>query len=244
MSEEGGNVQPHVAKKQLYAQAKARATLPAAISKCLEGDVLQSEGMIKAVIFDLGGVIVPFDFKRAYTRMEGFCPYPAAEIPQRLRSTDLVMRFETGGIGPEDFVREISAILELRTSHDEFCDIFNCIFMNERLMPESLLERIRDRHRLLLLSNTNPIHFSMIDGSYPIMRHFHDRVLSYEVGAQKPSPRIYQEAIARAGCRTEECFFTDDVALFVEAARREGIDAVQFQSAAQIEEELRRRSVL
>ncbi len=197
--------------------------------------------MIKAVIFDLGGVIVPFDFKRAYARMEGFCPYPAAEIPQRLRSTDLVARFETGRIGAEDFVREVSGILELRTTHDEFCDIFNCIFMRETLVPESLLERIREKFRLLLLSNTNPIHFSMIEQSYPIMRHFEDRVLSFRVGVQKPSPQIYREAIARAGCRPEECFFTDDVAAFVEAAQREGIDAVQFQSAAQIEQELTNR---
>jgi glucose-1-phosphatase len=202
---------------------------------------LQSNGVIKAVIFDLGGVIVPFDFKRAYSRMEGLCPYPAAEIPQRLRSSDLVMRFETGLIGPEDFIREISATLELRTTHDEFRDIFNCIFQRETLVQEPLLERIRARHRLLLLSNTNPIHFEMIDASYPILRHFHDRVLSYQVGAHKPSPRIYQEAIARAGCRPEECFFTDDVASYVEAARQQGIDAVQFQSAAQIEEELANR---
>jgi epoxide hydrolase-like predicted phosphatase len=199
--------------------------------------------MIKTVIFDLGGVIVPFDFKRAYARMEGLCPYPAAEIPQLLRTTDLVTRFETGRIGAEEFVREISGILELRTSYDEFCDIFNCIFMKETLVPESLLERIRRRHRLLLLSNTNPIHFSMIDKTYPILRHFEDRVLSYQVGAQKPSPRIYQEAIARAGCQPEECFFTDDIAAYVEAARREGIDAVQFQSAGQIEQELRNRGI-
>jgi HAD superfamily hydrolase (TIGR01509 family) len=199
--------------------------------------------MIKAVIFDLGGVIVPFDFKRAYTRMEGLCPYPAAEIPQRLRSTDLVTRFETGRVGPQDFAREISEILKLKTTYDEFCDIFNCIFTKETLVPESLLERLRARHRLLLLSNTNPIHFAMIDISYPIVRHFHDRVLSYEVGAQKPAPRIYQEAIALAGCRPQECFFTDDIASFVEAARREGIDAVQFHSAAQIERELMSRGL-
>jgi glucose-1-phosphatase len=199
--------------------------------------------MIKAVIFDLGGVIVPFDFKRAYARMEGLCPYPAAEIPRRLRSSDLVARFETGRVGAEEFVREISGILEMRTDYDEFCGIFNCIFMKETLVPESLLERIRERYRLLLLSNTNPIHFLMIDKTYPIMRHFEDRVLSYQIGAQKPSPRIYQEAITRAGCRPEECFFTDDIAAYVEAARREGIDAVQFQSAAQIERELRNRGI-
>jgi FMN phosphatase YigB (HAD superfamily) len=150
----------------------------------------------------------------------------------RLRSADLVMRFETGRVGPQDFAREISEILKLKTTYDEFCDIFNCVFTKETLVPESLLKRIRARHRLLLLSNTNPIHFSTIDMSYPLMRHFHGSVLSYRVGAQKPSPRIYQEAIRLAGCRPEECFFTDDIASFVDAAQREGIDAVQFHSVA------------
>ncbi len=84
----------------------------------------------------------------------------------------------------------------------------------------------------------------MLRSRYPILDRFHDFVLSYEVGAAKPSARIYQEAIRRAGCRPEECFFTDDIALYVDAARQHGIDAVQFQSAAQIEVELRSRGAL
>jgi putative hydrolase of the HAD superfamily len=59
----------------------------------------------------------------------------------------------------------------------------------------------------------------------------------------KPGREIYRRAIAAAGCRPEECFFTDDIPEFVEGARREGIDAVQFQSSAQIEDELRLRGV-
>ena len=65
-----------------------------------------------------------------------------------------------------------------------------------------------------------------------MLRHFDDLVLSYEVKAMKPSPLIYREAIARAQCRPEECFYTDDIAAYVEGARREGIDAVQFESCA------------
>jgi putative hydrolase of the HAD superfamily len=60
----------------------------------------------------------------------------------------------------------------------------------------------------------------------------------------KPSPVIYQRAIAEARCFAHECFFTDDIAEYVEAAKEQGIDAVQFQSCAQIEEELRCRGVL
>jgi HAD superfamily hydrolase (TIGR01509 family) len=60
----------------------------------------------------------------------------------------------------------------------------------------------------------------------------------------KPSSKIYEAAIARAGCSPEECFFTDDLAVNVEAARKHGMDAVQFHSAAQIEAELRARGAL
>ncbi len=199
--------------------------------------------VIKAVIFDLGGVIVPFDFKRGYARMEGRCAYAAAEIPRRLRSTDLVTRFERGLVEPREFVRQLAALLELKITYEEFCELWTSIFLPETLLGEALLKRIGERRRLLLLSNTNAIHFAMLERSYPLLRHFHDRVLSFRVGALKPSPAIYREAIARAGCDAEECFFTDDIADNVEAARREGIDAVRFESEEQIEEELRARGV-
>jgi glycosyltransferase involved in cell wall biosynthesis len=88
-----------------------------------------------------------------------------------------------------------------------------------------MLEGLRKRYRLLLLSNTNAIHFAMIRENYPMLRHFHDFILSYEVKAMKPNPAIYREAVARAGCDAGECFFTDDIRDYVEAARREGLDA-------------------
>jgi putative hydrolase of the HAD superfamily len=84
----------------------------------------------------------------------------------------------------------------------------------------------------------------MVKEAYPLLRHFDDYVLSYEVGAAKPEAKIYQEAIARAQCDPEECFFTDDMAVNVEAARAHGMDAVQFLSAEQLERELRARGAL
>jgi FMN phosphatase YigB (HAD superfamily) len=200
--------------------------------------------VIKTVIFDLGGVIVPFDFKRGYAKMEPLCGYPAAEIPARLRTTDLVTRFETGQLAARPFVEQLSVVLDLRVTYEEFCDLWTSIFLPDPLIPESLLLRVKERYRLLLLSNTNPIHFAMIRQHYPLVRHFDHAVLSYEVGAIKPSPQIYEAALAQAGCRPDECFFTDDVLPFVEGARRHGIDAVQFQSAAQLEDELRARGIL
>lgn len=198
--------------------------------------------MYKAIIFDLGKVLVHFDFKRGYRQLEGLCPYPAADIPKRIAPTGLVPRFETGLMEPRDFVDQLSRALELQVDYESFCTIWSSIFC-QTLVPECLLEGLRARYRLLLMSNTNALHFEMIRANYPLIRHFHDLILSYEVKAMKPSPAIYRAAIARAGCRPDECFFTDDIAEYVEAARCEGIDAVQFRSAKQLEEELKARGI-
>ncbi len=198
--------------------------------------------MYKAIIFDLGKVLVQFDFKRGYRELEALCPYPAAEIPKRIATTDLVVRFETGLIESHDFVSQFSALLGLRLDYGHFCRIWSCIF-SETLIPESMLEALAARYRLLLLSNTNAIHFEMIRANYPLLRHFHDLILSYEVKAMKPRPEIYHAAVERAGCRPDECFYTDDIADFVEAARRLGIDAVQFHSAEQLQEAMRARGI-
>jgi putative hydrolase of the HAD superfamily len=200
--------------------------------------------VIKAILFDLGNVIVPFDFKRAYSRLGPLCGCPVTEIRGRILSTDLIQRFETGRIAAEPFVSELSTLLGLKTTYREFCELWSSIFFEETLLPESLIAGLGGRHRLLILSNTNPIHFSMLQERYELFRYFDDFVLSYEVGALKPDTTIYRTAIERAECRPEECFFTDDIAINVDAARINGMDAIQFQSAAQLEEELRARGLL
>jgi len=199
--------------------------------------------VIKTILFDLGNVIVPFDFKRAYAKLEPLCNCEAADIPAKIRSTDLVTRFETGRVGPEQFVEELSAVLGLKIAFAQFCDLWTCIFLPDPLIGEALLESLAGRYRLMLLSNTNPIHFDMVKTNYPLLRHFHDCVLSYETGSLKPSSKIFQAAIQRAQCKPEECFFTDDILINIEAARKHGMDAVQFQSAAQLEDELRARKI-
>ena len=198
--------------------------------------------MHKAIIFDLGKVLVPFDFMVGYRELERHCPYPVVEIRRRIAAARLVEPFEKGLIAPRDFVTQLSEALELRVGYEEFCRIWSCIFSGQ-LIPDTVLASLAARYRLLLLSNTNEIHFQMIQENYTLLRHFHDCVLSYEVHAMKPEPAIFRTAIEKAGCRPEECFYTDDIAAFVEAAKGEGLDAVQFESPAQIEREMQRRGI-
>ena len=199
--------------------------------------------MIKALIFDLGNVIVPFDFRRGYAQLEHLCSYAVSEIPKRIGTTDLTVRFESGQISPETFVDELRDLLGLNVEYGEFCRIFSSVFLPDTLIPASLLESAKGRYPLVLLSNTNAIHWEMLRRTYGLLNLFDHRVLSFEVGALKPAPKIYREAVARAGVRPEECFFTDDVPAYVEAARAEGIDAVQFTTLGGLERELRERGV-
>jgi glucose-1-phosphatase len=199
--------------------------------------------MIRTIIFDLGKVIVPFDFQRSYNRLAPLCGLRFDEIPERLRPTGIVQRFESGQIEPEAFVQEFSRLLGIDLKYSEFCDIWSAIFLPETLIPDAMLEALHRNYRLLLLSNTNAIHFEMIEANYPILRHFDHKVLSYKVGAMKPDPKIYAEAIRHAHCEPHGIFFTDDIPEYVEGARQAGIDAVQFQNAEQIVRELRARGV-
>jgi len=104
--------------------------------------------MYRAVIFDLGRVLVDFDFRRGFQALEPLCPYSAEEIPERLRTTRLVEEFETGLIEPHDFVAQLAKLLDFDIAYDRFCAIWNSIFA-ETLVPDSLLESLAARYRLL-----------------------------------------------------------------------------------------------
>jgi glucose-1-phosphatase len=197
------------------------------------------------LIFDLGGVIVPLDFARGYSVIERICPFTAKDIPARIGATDLVRRFETGKVGPLPFFHELSELLGLQIGYDEFREVWSSIFVPGPLLPDSLFADLKARgYRLVLLSNTNAIHYEIARDRYSPLKYFDDAALSFEIGAMKPSPEIYAAAIEKAGCAPEECFFTDDIEAYVAGARRAGMDAVQFRSPEQLTQELRARGIL
>lgn len=200
--------------------------------------------MLKCLIFDLGRVLIPFDFQRGYQGMGRRSGLDSEEVRARIKALNLVAPYETGLIETREFIDAVTRRLGVEMSDAEFAEIWGSIFLPETLLPDSLLADLRSRYRLVLLSNTNELHFRLVAARYPILRHFHAHVLSYEVKAMKPDPRIYETAIAAGECRAEECFFTDDIADYVEGAKRMGIDAVQFENEAQIRRELMLRGCL
>jgi len=68
-------------------------------------------------------------------------------------------------------------------------------------------------------------------------------VLSCDVGAVKPEPRIFDEALRRIRCVPQECVYTDDIAAYVSAGRERGLHGVVFTDAAAWQAELAQRGL-
>lgn len=199
--------------------------------------------MIRALLFDLGNVLVPVDFRRCRAALAEVCAHPPKEVQRILGGSGLPKKYESGEVSSAEFFDTTCRLLDMNVTYEKFTQVWGEIFAPEPLVPETLLTSLRARHRLILLSNTNDMHFTLAEQRYPLLRHFDEYILSYKVGAMKPEPRIYQQAIAAAGCAASECFFVDDLAENVEAARRAGIDAALFTSLAQLRSDLAARGI-
>jgi putative hydrolase of the HAD superfamily len=124
----------------------------------------------------------------------------------------------------------------------EFKDMWTRIFTLNTGISE-LIVRLKKHYRLLLLSNTNEMHFDYARDAFTILREFDDHVLSYEVGERKPHARIYAVALERAGCPPRRCVYIDDIEENVEAARVLGINGIVFRNTRQLQSELRALNV-
>ena len=194
---------------------------------------------IRAVILDLGNVVVPYDHGRACRAAARRSPLAADDILRRLWGSGLVNRFDGGRIGPRAFFAEVRRIIDYRGT---LADLRRCwveIFRPNPAM-ERLVRQLVERYRLALLSNTNRPHFEYVRRRFPIVRTFRRRVLSYEVGLLKPDPAIYRLAVKKTGCVPAECVYVDDHPVLAGAAEAVGMTGLVFRGASRLRADLKR----
>lgn len=200
--------------------------------------------MIKAFIFDLGNVIVPFETDAKRKALRKMAPHASFEITDSVLLSEEMRLFERGLISKTDFFDFVKKILVSEAVFEDFSAHWNGIFLPQAILSEDFIGALAAKYKMLILSDTDEIHFEFIRRNFPVLRFFDEFVLSYEAGVLKPAPEIFEIAVRRAGCRAEECFFTDDLEKNVEAAARLGISAVRFESAKQFENHLRKLKLL
>jgi putative hydrolase of the HAD superfamily len=189
--------------------------------------------MFRAIFFDLGNVILPFDARILARALVPFSKLPEAQILERLWHPEAAVSFETGKISPEEFFRVVRKECALDIDEQQLMNAFNEIFREDAEVVE-LLPRLKKRYPLGLISNTNLAHMTYIKSRFSCLSHMDELILSHEVGLRKPDPAIYWHALKKFDVKPDEAVFIDDMPENVKAAHAIGITAIQFTSADQL----------
>jgi glucose-1-phosphatase len=191
-----------------------------------------ASGPIQVIVSDFGGVVCTFDYHIFCRRLADRIGRSPETIHGCAFGCELQMRLESGQLTGPAYHQRLMEELGAAIGYEEFCELYGDIFTEAPEMVD-LLGRLRQRYPLLLLSDTNEIHFGFVRPRLASLRLFDHLVLSYEVGAMKPDVRMYDEVVRRAGVPAQACLFMDDRLANVEAARRAGMSAFLFQSVDQ-----------
>jgi HAD superfamily hydrolase (TIGR01509 family) len=198
---------------------------------------------IEALLFDLGKVIVDFNFDLGLERLAGRCGLPLEDFKKVLFDKAWIRPYERGEITTAEYHRHLCETGLLQMDLAEFRESWSAVFMPDLLIPESLLENLGERYPLILVSNSNESHVDYIERNYSVLEHFDVKIFSHVVGALKPDRRIYEAAIAAAGHPAEALFFTDDREENIRGAEEVGIRAHQFTTVPRLLESLRNHGV-
>jgi len=200
--------------------------------------------MIRTLIFDMGNVLVRFSHERMCEQIGALCARTGPEIKACLIDTGLQWEFERGRCDERQFHQRLEAATDRQIPIDELRHAASDIFEpNEEVV--AIVRRLKQAgHRLVLLSNTSIAHYEFIRGRWDMLDPFDDLVLSYEVGAIKPEPAIFEAVLKAVRCPPHEAFYTDDIPAYVEAGRRHGIDAEVFTTAGELRAQLAARGIV
>jgi len=189
--------------------------------------------VIRGVIFDFGNVISSFDVGIFLGKLRDWSGVDTGTLRERIYGSGLHSRYERGDISSEGFYREITRLTGARVSAEEFAEGFTDIFTPLEA-THGLIRALKGRYRLGLLSNTNEWHFLRHIRKAPVFPLFDTVTLSFEVGALKPEPEIYLDALRKLSLPPEECVFIDDIGKYAEGAAVVGIRGIQYTGPAEL----------
>lgn len=197
---------------------------------------------IRALIFDLGNVLLNYDAHKAARRFARACNVSLLKVWLHFFTSPTEKAYTRGEISTYEFYRHAKRALDFPVPYRTFRHYWNDIF-TENAGMDSLLARLARRYPLYLISNTNRMHFEHVKRKFKILRHFKRTFPSHELGHRKPDREIYEKVLKRIRLAPEETVFIDDHPKFVRGARRVGMHALRFRSRAGLLRDLRRLGV-
>ena len=196
---------------------------------------------LRAVIFDIGRVLVKVDVSRAVAGLSQGVSLSPSELWSAIEKDPRWHDWQEGRISPRDWYLHISKRLGSPLKFEEFRDAWNHSLDPAPLQSEDLFSAVAKKHQLALLSNTDPIHVAHLESTFSFFRFFPvaKRIYSCSVRASKPSPLIFQAALKAVKTSASQAVFIDDIAEYVQAARSLGMHGIQYVNSDQLRSDLR-----
>lgn len=193
--------------------------------------------MIKNIIFDFGCVLVDLDKQRCVEAFRNIGAESISAYVDECRQEDLFHDLETGKTGIAEFCDEVRRRAAACTATDnDICEAWNCLLAG---IPKRRIEKLvslRERYRLFVLSNTNPIHWhKAVDDYFPMSGmgvddYFEKIFLSYRMNLVKPDREIFARTLKEAGIKAEETLFIDDSPVNCRTAEEIGINTINVKN--------------
>lgn len=201
----------------------------------------QTQTAISTIIFDIGNVILNFDYLRAAHRLADETGLSLDQVKEHFYFSTWERAYSRGEMSSEDFYAKIKKDLRLEMSFERFAAIWNDIFwLNE--VTADVIQRLKGNYKLACISNTNDLHYRYWRESFKVLDLIEVFFPSHEVGLRKPSGEIFHLVIAKMKFDPKEALFIDDMPENVEAAKHAGFNAVLFKTSS-IEKELKKAGV-
>ena len=187
---------------------------------------------VQNIIFDLGGVLLNLDVAR--TR-DAFIKLGVSQIDDLFRIghvTSFFKEYEVGTITDEEFVEQARQLAHPGTTGDQIIDAWNGMLLDFPKERVQFLNRLKNKYRLFLFSNTNAIHLQAFQKSYQTVygntldAHFEKAYYSHIINKRKPDVLAFQYVIQDSNLNPSNTLFIDDALVNVEGARQAGLQAI------------------
>ncbi len=198
----------------------------------------------RVIVFDLGNVLIPFDYNIIIDSINKIEPGLGDKFKKLYyENYNFHQELEKNNLTPGEFTSKMLTWLDNKIDAEKFYHIYSNIFtVNEKMI--SLLPRLKENYKLVLLSNTNFIHQKYGWEKYGFLKHFEKLILSHEVGAAKPEIEIYRAVEKFTNEPSNTHFFTDDIPEYVDAAKSIGWDGVVFTTYENFISSLHEKSII
>jgi HAD superfamily hydrolase (TIGR01509 family) len=180
----------------------------------------------KVVVFDLGKVLVDFDYGIAGAKIAPRSRLTPEQVRHALDHSPLLYRFETGLMTNEEFAVEVCSICGFSGTVDEFYEAFADIF--SEIQPMTTMQAALRSNGIptCIFSNTNGVAVGHIRRRFPFFAHFDHYILSYEIGAMKPDAKIYAAVERAVGHVGDAIVYLDDRAENIQGGLARGWRAI------------------